>query len=98
MSDRPMMELQKCCAIVMFGPDTPVAGFRAGTYYQVTLDPAMVSPGGGFIRLGFHAGDEINGWQKIDGLTVVEVLGIHDGDEYSAAPRADPQQLRMNAA
>ena len=97
MSDRPMMELQKCRAIVMFGPDTPTAGFRAGTYYQVTLDPAMVSPGGGFIRLGSHPMDEINGWQKIDGLTVVEVLGIYDGDEYPAAPGAEPQQLRMNA-
>lgn len=90
-----MREIQrKCRAIVMFGPATATSGMRAGEFYQVTLDPATVSPGGGFIRFGLNEGDEIHGWQRIDALTVCEILGEFDGDQY---PEADnkPERLEM---
>lgn len=73
---------RKCRAIVMFGPATHVSGMRGGAYFQVTLDPATVSPGGQYIRLGLNEGDEINGWQRIDCLTVCEILGEY-GEEGS---------------
>lgn len=93
-----MMEreaLQKCRAIVMFGPATETAGFRPGVFYQVTLDPKMVSPGGDFIRLGTIEGDEINGWQRIDGLTVCEILGTYNEDGTYPEANDKPEKLEM---
>ena len=49
MLDTEIREMNRCKAIVMFGPPTQASGTRAGTYYQVTLDPAMVSPSGEYI-------------------------------------------------
>lgn len=71
---------EKTVVIVMFGPATPVRGLKPAEYYQVTIDPSMVSPSGKFIRFGKHPGDELLGWQNVDGLTVVECLGVWDGE------------------
>jgi len=71
MEDR---EIRKCLAIVRFGPETATGGMRPAEYYQVTIDPDMVSPEGGHIRFGMFKGDEIVGWQKLDAMTVCEVL------------------------
>lgn len=66
---------KKVLAIVRFGPATPTDGVRPAEFYQVTIDPNMVSPGGGYIRFGLYGGDEIQGWQKVSSMTVCEVLG-----------------------
>jgi hypothetical protein len=47
---------------------------RPAEYYQVTVDPDMSSIDGGFIRFGMYKGDEIVGWQRIEAMTVCEVL------------------------
>jgi hypothetical protein len=88
---RPMKKIsdvtKKCVAIVRFGPSGyQTDGFRPGEYYQVTIDPARVSPTGEFIRFGIHgdgngASDELCGWQRCDALSVVEILGEWNGDE-----------------
>lgn len=65
-------------AIVQFGPATSTSGFRAGEYYQVTIDPNMASPNGKFIRFGLYPGDEINGWQRIEAMTIAESLSASD--------------------
>lgn len=84
----------------MFGPATPSAGMRAGTYYQVTLDPAMASPSGEFIYFDQskpELANDIHGWQRIAALTVCEILGYYDenGQYPAAAPGVDESQLRM---
>lgn len=68
-------------AIIMFGPPSVTSGFRPGEYYQCTLDPDMVSPSGEFIRFDqtIQKG-EVHGWQRIEALTICEILG--DGEEY----------------
>ena len=66
---------EKIVAIVQFGPPSENSGTRAGEYYQVTIDPHKVSPDGLFIRFGNNPGDEINGWQRAEALTIVSVLG-----------------------
>jgi len=71
---------QKTVAIVMFGPATPTRGLKPAEYYQVTIDPSMVAPSGKYIRFGKHPGDEILGWQRVEGMTVIEVLAEWDGD------------------
>lgn len=77
----PLDVTKKVVAIVLFGRPTQTSGFRAGEYFQVTIDPAMVSPSGEYIRFGKNKGDEILGWQRIASMTLVEVLGEWDGDE-----------------
>lgn len=69
----------KTRAIVCFGPATATSGFRSGEYFQVTIDPAMASPGGDYIRFDQrHPEDEneIHGWQRVDALTICEVLHV----------------------
>jgi len=70
----------KTVAIVKFGPATVTSGFRPGEYFQVTVDPMKVSPSGEYIRFGMYPGDEIQGWQRVDALTILETLGEWDGD------------------
>lgn len=65
----------KTLAIVKFGYATESDGMRPAEYYQVTIDPANISPSGDFIRFGANGGDEIMGWQRCAAMTVVEVLG-----------------------
>lgn len=61
-------------------------------YYQVTLDPAKVSPSREYIRLGEIAGDEFTGWVKVEDVSIIEVLGEFDPGEvatyYSNRPHA----------
>jgi len=85
-------------AIVQFGPATPSSGFRAGEYYQVTIDPNMASPSGRHIRFGLYRGDEINGWQRCAAMTIVEDLGLSNApllngkpDGYEKVPGASVQ-------
>lgn len=68
------VDVRLCRAIVKFGPATAIDGFRPAEYFQVTIDPNMVSPSGKFIRFGFYDGDEIVGWQRIAAMTVCEIL------------------------
>lgn len=84
---RPVEYRTKVRAIVKFGHAHPKMGERAGEFYQVTIDPNMVSPGGEFIRFGLWDGDEIHGWERVEALTVCEVLGPddrkHEGEGYT---------------
>jgi hypothetical protein len=76
---------KKVSAIVMFGHPTPTSGFRPAEYYQVVIDPNMVSPEGQFIRFDTTTqGGELHGWQRIEAMTVCEVLG--EGPAYKANP------------
>lgn len=72
METKPIVS--KVRAIVQFGPATDMSGMRPAEYYQVTIDPNMVSPSGEFIRFGQFAGDELVGWQRVAAMTVSEVL------------------------
>lgn len=71
---------EKTLAIVMFGPATPTSGMKAGEYYQVTIDPNAVSPSGDYIYFGMHNGDQINGWQRVEAITIAEVLGASSAE------------------
>lgn len=71
MSPRALKHVTR--AIVQFGPATATSGFRPAEFYQVILDPAKQSPNGQYIRFD-HATSEIHGWQRIEALTVCEVL------------------------
>lgn len=86
---------QKTRAIVMFGPATPSSGMRPGEFYQVTIDPTKVSPSGKYIYFGANDGDQIHGWQRIQGLTVCEVLAT--ADDAGKFPESDnqPEPLRI---
>ncbi len=80
-----MIEItKKCTAIVTFGEFSPLTGTRPGMLFQVTIDPAKISPSGEYIRFG-DAGDEITGWQRCSAMSVVEVLGEwEEGDEAAS--------------
>ena len=69
---------EKVFAIVCFGRPTSTTGMRAADYYQVTIDPNTTSPSGEYIRFGLYHGDEITGWQRVDAMTIVELLGPSD--------------------
>jgi len=92
MVEKAITEKRRC--IVCFGPATPTTGSKAGDYYQVTIDPNACSPGGAYIRFGLYQGDEIQGWQRVAAMTVVEDLGTADaplqaaGAEFTVAPDA----------
>lgn len=70
---------KKTRVIIKFGPGTSTDGMKAGDFYQVIIDPDMVSPGGKFIRFEGTKG-EIHGWQRIEAMTVCEVLEELDGE------------------
>ena len=59
---------------------------RPGLFYQVTIDPKMVSPSGEFIRFGNAPGDELIGWQRVSALRIEEILAQWEND-------TDPPQL-----
>lgn len=92
MVEKEITERRRC--IVCFGPATPTTGMRAGDYYQVTVDPNAVSPSGKYIRFGLYQGDEIQGWQRVEAMTVLEDLGTADaplqaaGIEFQVRPDA----------
>lgn len=87
---------KKCIAIVMFGPATTTSGFRPAEYYQVTLDPRFVSPSGEYIRFGQTKGDELVGWQRVDAITICEVLAQYP-EEVEGAPTVTEVQIPMTA-
>ena len=95
MLDTQIVEMKRCKAIVMFGPPTAASGTRAGVYYQVTIDPTMVSPSGDYIRFGTTEGDEIQGWQRIAAITVCEVLGEYADDGGYPEANFVPEPLQM---
>ncbi len=80
----------KTRAIVCFGPMTDTTGTKAGQFFQVTIDPNLASPGGDYIRFDNRQEDEIHGWQRIDGLTICEVLA-------EEAPLPDVPPITMRA-
>jgi hypothetical protein len=86
-------------AIVKFG----LAGFshdgmKSGEYFQVTIDPKMVSPSSEYIRFGNYPGDEIIGWQKAQSITIIEILGSWGEDEDSPVLRyASKSDVKMLA-
>lgn len=90
-----LTSIKKCRAIVKLGPATDNDGMRLGEFYQVTLDPSMVSPGGKYIRLGAHDNDEITGWQLISALTVCEILGEYNEDGSYPDSDLKPEPLEM---
>jgi hypothetical protein len=52
-------------------------------YYQITIDPARLSPSKEFIRLGFWSdqqgnGDELTGWFDLAEIEIIEVLARAD--------------------
>lgn len=73
-SMKPIDIQKKVRAIVCFGPATPHTGFKAGDYYQVTIDPNCCSPSGEYIRFGLYGKDEITGWQRVAAMTICELL------------------------
>lgn len=66
---------RKTGAIIMLGAPTENSGMRLGEYFQATLDPDMVSPSGEYLRFDqtIQRG-ELHGWQRIECLTVCELL------------------------
>lgn len=89
-------------AIVQFGPPTAHSGMRPAEYYQVTIDPNMVSPGGRFIRFDQNIQQgEMHGWQRVDCITICEILGNapeYDGKVpgYEAKPDAMVTMLQAD--
>lgn len=88
-------KIKKCRAIIMFGPASDNDGFKLATYFQVTLDPSMVSPSGEYIRFGLNAGDELVGWQRIAALTVCEILGEYNADGSYPEANGSAESLSM---
>lgn len=74
----PVEYAAKTRAVLIFGPATPNMGSKPADFYQAVIDPNMVSPNGKLIRFGHYSADEIIGWQSVDAMTVVEVLGEVD--------------------
>ena len=89
-----------CKAIVMFGPATSTSGFRPAEYFMVTIDPDSVSPSKEYIRFGRYPDDEINGWQRVEALTVCEILGYYKDGTYpeSTLPRNEVVEMRVVSA
>lgn len=87
---------KKCRAIVMFGPPTDTSGYKAGEFFQVTIDPARVSPGGDYIYFGNTSGDQITGWQRIEAITVCEILGEYNEDGTYPEADGSVEPLAMN--
>jgi hypothetical protein len=56
-----------------------------GVIHQVVLDPAKIKDG--LIRLGDWPGDEAVGWQHLENVTVLVILG--------RAERVSPTEIRV---
>lgn len=69
------------CIVQFNNPKIEANGPMAGRFFQVTIDPCKLSPDGKFIRLGNNDGDELIGWQLIDWITVMSILGVWTGNE-----------------
>ena len=65
-------------AIVRLAPEDKAKRDLAGVltpYYQVTIDPRLMSPSKEFVRFGTIQGDEIVGWRPVQDVIVEEILG-----------------------
>ena len=77
------------CAVVHVGTQQP------GVLHQVVIDPEKLKgvKGAQIIRLGDYPGDEYCGWQRLDNIDVVEVLGVATYDKekkcVTVTPRAE---------
>lgn len=87
--------IKKCRAIVMFGLPGGFLGEKPATFFQVTIDPAKVSPNGEYIRFGFTEGDELVGWQKVSAMTICEILGEYNDDGTYPPSLDKPEPLEM---
>lgn len=104
MSTMHLMEVdRKMVAIVHFGPaGFATDGMSPGKYFQVTIDPVCISPSGQFVRFGGNDGDEIQGWQRCEAMTIIEVLGYwgENGEKpvltYGAAKTLSMPMLALN--
>jgi len=72
-----------CIAIVAF-TDEMTRPMSHTVCYQVTIDPAKVSPSGEFIRFD-HGASEIHGWKRVDDITILEVLEVLEASMREAA-------------
>jgi hypothetical protein len=64
--------------IVRFARPLLLREINAGLFYQVTVDPEMIS--GEFIRFGQHSGDELVGWQRADFIRLCHVIAVAGDD------------------
>ena len=67
------------CCVVQLRHQAP------GVIHQVVLDPAKMKDG--LIRLGDWPGDEAVGWQHLENVTVLVILG--------RAERVSPTEIRV---
>lgn len=59
------------CAVVHVGTQAP------GVLQQVVLDPKKIKGDETkIIRLGDYPGDEYTGWQRLENIDLIEVLGV----------------------
>jgi len=81
----------------------PVVGLDREIHYQVTLCADKLSPSRGLIRMGDYPADEITGWQPVDTLELVEILGRLEFDAQANDGAGDwkvvpiPQEQRKAA-
>ena len=81
------------CAVVQLAHQPP------GVIHQVVLDPAKTKAVAGeingktpfLIRLGEWPGDQANGWQYIENIAVLAVLGraTRDGNSVTVTPEEE---------
>lgn len=87
----PQEITKRTIAIICFGPFAPTTGTKAGTFYQVVIDPKKVSPCGKFIRFIADGLCEVHGWQRIESLTICSILA--EEDDAGEMPDQLPQSL-----
>lgn len=75
----PMKIDRKTSVIVCFGPLTETSGYRPGVFFQVTIDPKLAR--GDYIRFDQRNNDEIHGWQRMDSITICEVMSYEEPED-----------------
>lgn len=73
--------VKKTVCIVQFNNPLMKSDIMPGKFFQVTIDPGKLSPSGKFIRFGANPGDELMGWQPVEWMVIVDVLGEWIGEE-----------------
>lgn len=63
---------RKIVALVCLKPRMTVA---PDIIFQVTIDPSKISPSGKYIRFD-AANSEVNGWQPIEAVQILEILEV----------------------
>ena len=68
-----------------------VASQAPAVFHQFVIDPGKVK--GELIRLGDYPGDEYVGWQRLQNIDIIEVLGVATYDQekkkITVTPDAD---------